>query len=417
MAKPEPKKSRTDRARDVALYRYSLIRPLADPNLSATERGRLVRDMAAQVHIGPFGQPTEVSRASLDRWIRAWRAGGFDALLPAQRQITPRTDAEVLELAARLKAEHPARTAAHIARIVEAEQGWAPSARTLQRHFARLELNTRPDGNPPAAFGRFEATEPDEMWISDGLHGPIIDGKRAVLFALLDDHSRYLLDCQAFPRVTGDHVVSTFLTLTDEHGTPASTLTDNGVVYTARFVGGQNAFEHVLALLGVTQKNGSPGHPQTQGKIERFHQTLKRWLQQQPAATTLAELQHQLDRFRTEYNEQRPHRSLARTTPAHAYQDTPKALPAGTSAGIYRIRYDRVSRDGKLTLRRAGRLHHLGVGIAQQRKRVLLLIDTQEVTVVHIETGEVIAINRIDPDRNYWRNTQRQPGRWPGSRL
>jgi len=136
---PTPKKTRADRARDIALYRYSLIRPLADPNLSATERGRLVRDMAAQVHIGPFGQPVEVSRASLDRWIRAWRAGGFDALLPAQRQITPRTEAEVLELAARLKAEHPARTAAHIARIVEAEQGWAPSARTLQRHFARLD--------------------------------------------------------------------------------------------------------------------------------------------------------------------------------------------------------------------------------------------------------------------------------------
>ena len=184
------KKSRADRARDVALYRYSLIRPLADPGLSPAERGQLVRELAAQVHLGPSGEPVTVSRASLDRWIRAWRAGGFDALIPAERQAAPRTDAEVLDLATRLKREHPARTAAQIARIVAAEQGWAPSPRTLQRHFARLELNTRPDGNPPMAFGRFEAAEPDEMWISDGLHGPIVAGRRAVLFALLDDHSR-----------------------------------------------------------------------------------------------------------------------------------------------------------------------------------------------------------------------------------
>ena len=186
------KKSRADRARDIALYRYSLIRPLADPGLSPTERGRLVRELAAQVHIGPSGEPVTVSRASLDRWIRAWPAGGFDALIPAERQVAPRTDAEALELAARLKREHPARTAAHLARIVEAEQGWAPSPRTLQRHFARLELTTRPDGTAPRAFGRFEAAEPDEMWISDGLHGPIVTGGPAVLFALLDDHSRYV---------------------------------------------------------------------------------------------------------------------------------------------------------------------------------------------------------------------------------
>src|SRR5271166_918223 len=187
------KKSRADRARDIALYRYSLVRALADPALSPAERGRLVRELAAQVHLGSCGEPVTVSRASLDRWIRAWRAGGFDALIPAERQVAPRTEAEVLELAAGLKREHPARTAAHIARIIDAKRGWAPSARTLQRHFARLELNTRPDGNPPKVFGRFEATECDQLWVSDGLHGPIVEGKRAVLFALLDDHSRYVV--------------------------------------------------------------------------------------------------------------------------------------------------------------------------------------------------------------------------------
>ena len=190
------KKSWADRAREVALYRYSLIRALADPGLSPAERGRRVRELAAQVHIGPFGQPVTVSRASLDRWIRALRAGGVDALSPAEQHRAARTDPEVLELAARLKRERPARTAAHIARIIAAEHRLAPSPRTLQRHFARLELNTRPDGSPPAAFGRFEATECDQLWVTDGLHGPIIEGRRAVLFALLDDYSRYVVGHQ-----------------------------------------------------------------------------------------------------------------------------------------------------------------------------------------------------------------------------
>jgi putative transposase len=96
---------------------------LADPGLSSAQRGVLVRELAGRVHTGPFGEPVRVSRASLDRWIRAWRAGGFDALLPTERQVQPRTDAGVLELAERLKRERPARTAAHIARVIEADHG------------------------------------------------------------------------------------------------------------------------------------------------------------------------------------------------------------------------------------------------------------------------------------------------------
>ena len=116
-------------------------------------------------------------------------------------------------------------------------------------------------------------------------------------------------------RVAGDDVVATFTAAGDAHGWPAATLTDNAAVYTSRFTGGRNGFEYLLAYLGIRQKNGAPGHPQTQGKIERFHQTLKCWLGRQPAAWTLAELQAQLDRFRLAYNEHRPHRAIGRTHP------------------------------------------------------------------------------------------------------
>ena len=169
-------------------------------------------------------------------------------------------------------------------------------------------------------------------------------------------------------------------------------------------------------MLGIRQKNGSPGHPQTQGKIERFHQTLKRWLTARPAATNLLELQQQLTAFSAHYNERRPHRALDRCTPGQAYRQAPKALPAGPGAQHhYRLRYDRLDAKGHMSLRRGGRMHHLGIGYAHARKRVLALADEHQITVVELQTGEVLSTHQIDPGRGYWRNTQRQPGRWPSS--
>jgi hypothetical protein len=220
-----------------------------------------------------------------------------------------------------------------------------------------------------------------------------------------------------FRRVSGDDVVATFTAAGEEHGWPAATLTDNGTVYTARLVGGRNGLEHLLAYLGIRQKNGNPGHPQTQGKIERFHQTLKRWLARQPGARTLGELQAQLDTFREVYNEQRPHRAIGRRTPGEAYRAIPKDQPAGPPGrGHFRLRYDTTDSKGAITLRRAGRLHHLNTGAAHARQRVLAIVDEHEVTVVALATGEILSTHRIEPDRRYWRNQRRDPGRWPGPR-
>ena len=163
MSGAEEDRKRAARAEQVALFRYQLIREAAGPSLSTRQRGRLVRELAGRAHPGPFGEQVVVSRATIDRWIRTWRTGGFAALAPPARQVTPRTDAAVLELAAGLKREKPARTAAQVARILRASCGWSPSARTLQRHFERLGLTPRPDGRPPAVFGRFEAAAPAKI--------------------------------------------------------------------------------------------------------------------------------------------------------------------------------------------------------------------------------------------------------------
>ena len=118
----EEQQARLERARAIGLFRYMLIREAADPALTSRQRGAVVRQIAAREHSGPSGEPVRVTRWTLDKWIREWRRGGFDALVPAPRQAQPRTPPEVLELAAALKKENPARTAAQVRRILRAEK-------------------------------------------------------------------------------------------------------------------------------------------------------------------------------------------------------------------------------------------------------------------------------------------------------
>jgi len=181
-----------ERRRDIGLFRYSLVREPGDPGLSGAQRGELVRDLAAIDHAGPDGTRLRVGRSTLDRWVRLWRAGGFEALVPAARVTECRTPAEVLALGEALKREVPARTAAQVAAIMAASGGPGCSTRTLQRHFARLGLSTSPDGSPPRAFGRFQASAPNELWTGDALHGPTVAGRKAYLLAFIDDFSRAL---------------------------------------------------------------------------------------------------------------------------------------------------------------------------------------------------------------------------------
>ena len=137
-----------NRRREIGLFRYALIRDAADPGLSKAERGRLVRALAEREHVGPDGRLVRVARPTADRWIRDYRRGGFEALLPRRRVVLPRTPAEVLELAFALKRERAERTAAQVREIMLATgEGSVPGLRTLQTHLARQGLNVRADGS------------------------------------------------------------------------------------------------------------------------------------------------------------------------------------------------------------------------------------------------------------------------------
>jgi transposase InsO family protein len=293
-----------------------------------------------------------------------------------------------------------------IAWHLQHHHGLRVSPVSVHRHLCAAGLITpAPQKRPKSSYIRFAAEQPNERWQADFTHWWLADDTHVEILDWLDDHARYALSLTAHPRITGPIVRDTFRKACATHGIPASTLTDNGMVFTTRFSGGKggrNAFENELHRLGVTQINSTPNHPTTCGKVERFHQTLKKWLTGQPRATTITELQTQLDTFVDEYNHRRPHRSLPHhATPATAYTARPKADPATPANTHNRVRTDRVDQFGKLTMRHAGRLHHIGIGRTHAGTRVLVLIQDLNIRIIHAATGELIRQLTLDPTRDY----------------
>lgn len=262
--------ARRVRAREVGLFRYGLIQDALDPALSTKQRGALVRATAARSHSGPSGTPMRVSRASLDRWIRDYRTGGFAALIPAPRRVLANTPAEVLELAVALKKEAPDRTAAQVAVVLAAYNGFAPSARTLQRHFAAAGLTRRrPDGAPLQVFGRFEAQQPNVRWVGDALHGPQIAGRKAILIAFLDDHSRAVVAARWGYAENAVALRETLKLALAARGCPAQCYVDNGAMFI------DSGLRRACAVLGIRLTHSQPGKPAGRGKIERFFRTVR----------------------------------------------------------------------------------------------------------------------------------------------
>jgi transposase InsO family protein len=383
--------------------------------LSVVEQGMSKADAARK-----FG----VSRRWVHTLVERYETGGLNALEPRSRKphtskaaTSPEIRDRIIHHRQSLRTEGLDAGPVTIAWHLEQEGITAPAISTIRRIITTAGLVApEPAKRPRSSYVRFQADQPNETWQSDFTHWALADGTDTEILNWLDDHSRMLLSCTVHTHVTGADVVESFTRNTETYGIPASTLTDNGLVYTTRFRGSRNAFEYLLAAMDVTQKNGHPYHPQTQGKIERFHQTLKRWLDARPAAETATELQTQLDQFRVIYNEQRPHRALGRLTPKQAWDATIKATPDSKPLSVhYRVRRDIIDQFGKLTLRRAGTLHHLGVGRDHARKTVLILTDATQATVTDQHTGEILGLYDINPDRNYWPNKTKEPGRWPGS--
>jgi transposase InsO family protein len=352
------------------------------------------------------------------------------------RELVKRFDAEGdagLEPRSRRPRSSPHRTAAELEeQIVElrkalSDQGLDAGAHTIAYHLGKCHdtvpavatiwrilgrrgfVTPQPQKRPRSSFIRFEADQPNERWQADITHWALSDRSRVDILNMIDDHSRLLVGSDARTTTKAADVVASFHRAAAHHGFPASVLSDNGAVFTGIYRGGGRcAIEVELDTLGITYRHSSPYHPQTCGKVERFHQTLKRWLAKQPGAGTIVDLQAQLDWFGHYYNTVRPHRAVGRRTPIVAFEARPKAGPTGPGplAGAHcRIRRDRIDSSGVITLRYNSRLHHIGLGRRHAGKRVLILVADLDTRVL-TEDGELLRKLTLDPSRDY----QRQAG-------
>lgn len=367
--------------------------------------------------------PTELAREHgiTRRWIhelvKRFREGGYAALEPRSRrphscshQTPSEVQARVLALRQELVAQGhdagPDTIAHHLIGLVDKP----PSVTTVWRILKRHGLITpQPHKRPRSSFIRFQAQLPNETWQVDATPWLLADGTPVELLNFEDDRSRLFLGSTAHPTVKAADVVRAFYSASNQFGLPASLLSDNGRIFTARSIGAKVLLESELERLGIVFKHSTPYHPQTCGKVERLHQTLKRFLSKQAPASSLAELQFQLDAFREYYNRRRPHRALGRQTPISVFDALLKAKPTQPPAPVdHRVRHDKIDAYGKVTLRYLGRLRHIPVGTAHKNRRVRLLVAGPDVRVI-ADDGELIRALTIDPMRNY----QPLSGRWP----
>jgi len=373
------------------------------------EQGRTKSDVARDYR---------VSRRWVQTICKRYEAEGDAGLEPRSRrpgasphQTPVEVEEEIVELRKAL-ADQGLDAGAHtIAYHLGQRREEIPSVATIWRVLSRRGFVTpQPQKRPRSSFIRFCAEMPNERWQADITHWALADGSPVDILNLIDDHSRLLVGSDARATTKAADVVVSFHEAASRHGLPASVLTDNGAVFTGIYRGGGRcAIEVELDALGIVYRHSSPYHPQTCGKVERFHQTLKRWLTKQSAVATTKDLQAQLDWFRAYYNTVRPHRAVGRRTPMAAFGARPKAAPPGTGQSFpahYRIRRDRIDPSGVITLRYNSRLHHIGLGRTHGGTRVVVLVADCDVRVL-TEDGELLRELTLDPSRDYQRRQNR----------
>jgi transposase InsO family protein len=352
-----------------------------------------------------------VSRRWVITLVQRFLAEGEPGLQPRSRRPrhspgrTPQAvEDEIITLRKDLDRGGHEAGAATIAAHLQQRHGRAPAVSTIWRILsARGFVTPQPHKRPKSSWQRFCADAPNERWQTDITHYRLADDSDVEILNILDDHSRLCIDSRARRIFTAGDVDTVFTAATSTYGDPARLLSDNGAVFTgAPRKGGRVALELTCHARGIRLVHSRAYHPQTCGKVERFHQTVKKWLDRQPRPVTLRQLQALLDTFRAYYNNQRPHRALDRRTPVQAYQARPKAVPTGTpiDTGHYRVRHDRIDNSGVITLRHNSRLHHIGLGRRHAGTRVLVLVRDLHIRVL-TDTGELLRELTLDPTRDY----------------
>ncbi len=367
---------------------------------AVTVEGRSVRAVAAS---------TGRSKSWVQRHVALYREGGDAALVPRKRgPVTAlnRTASDVEDAIVAMRKELDDQGHYAGARTIHyhlAEAGEPPSLSTIHRVLVRRGFVTpQPQKRPRVTWTRFESDLPNETWQSDMTHWHVADDEPVEIINFIDDYSRAVLSSTVVKVATSADVVRLFFSTADLYGLPASVLSDNGAIYTSTYRESHSGLEIDLATLGITFKHGKPYHPQTQGKVERYHQTLKKWLRKQPEVASIEELQSQIDGFVRYYNEVRPHQARG-CPPMRAWRELDKATPTIGGQQLLaktRVRHDRIDQTGAVTLRYRHKLHHISIGRRYKGQRVLILVADLDVRVITVE-GETIRHFTLNPTKNY----------------
>ena len=357
-----------------------------------------------EVNVAAFCREYGISRQTFHKWRRRYRADGLDGLAArsrAPRRSPQRIGADVEDAIVGLRKEldglgvdaGPSTIQWHLGR-----RGWkgVPSQATIWRTLVRRGFVVpEPRKRPMSSYVRFQASAPNELWQADTIEWVIATGAVKIL-SFLDDHSRVALRVKAIPEATSEATWTVFCEASQAWGVPLGQLSDNGLNFSGKLRGYEVYFERQLRAIGVVPKTSRPFHPQTCGKVERFQQTLKKWLRRQPLAATLAQLQAQLDSFVAYYNHQRPHQGIGRATPAERWAATPPAINLGVALpGPANASIATVSRRGAIDLGRFS----IGLGIPFTGKTARIHHDDTH-AAVYID-GRLVRVLRLDPTRRY----------------
>ena len=356
-----------------------------------------------------------ISRQTYYRYRRRYLAEGLDGLEDRSRRPLQPANQIPVDLEVRIcemRGDHPRWGARRIRTELIRAGLDAPAISTTHQVLIRNGLVAVEPPRRPRADKRFERDIANDLWQIDATRVVLVDDTETWVVDLIDDHSRYLLAAIAGPRATGDLAWDAFETAASRYGLPRQVLSDNGLIFTGRLHGVEVMFEKSLNDLGVEMVNSAPYHPQTLGKLERFHRTLKEWLQDEGPVFDLDHLQELLDGFRHHYNRRRPHQGIGDATPAERYDTEPtdtNVIQLPTPDEMTEPAYPqhafvrKVGATGNIGFR--GKLIQVGIRFAGGRVRVIEIE-----RLVHIYHGDtLIRILTINPDRYY----QPKPGKEP----
>lgn len=367
-------------------------------------RLRIAVTSPEKVNVAALCREVGISRPSFYKWKQRWLEEGLAGLEPRSRapltsptRVSEEIEDQIIELRKELDAAGldagPATIHWHLCRR---HLRAVPSEATVWRVLVRRGFVVpEPHKRPKSSWQRFEANAPNELWQADAIDWTIATGVVKIL-SFLDDHSRVALRVKAMPSATTEATWSAFCEATELWGVPLGQLTDNGTNFSGRLRGYEVHFEIQLRSIGVVPKTSRPYHPQTCGKVERFQQTLKKWLRRQPLAADLGELQAQIDAFVDYYNNQRPHRGIGRVTPAERWSITPPAINLGTRLpGPALSTTSTVAQNGNLSVGR----YAIAVGAEWRGRKAVVHYDETH-AAVYIDHRLIRAL-ALDPTRRY----------------